>query len=296
MTKSTKSPIVLLAKFAILCAALLGTSSVFAQQPEELAIARKLVEQAQLHKMAALGLRLSIRRSVVNGEATQELLECVSAVDPDIFLPPIATIYAENLASGDLKDALSFFETAAGQKYVSYTFRGTEEYAGFPPTTPPTTVTIGEKRLIEKFISSPVGKQMSGTSIPLAISTQREISKIVEPILGKCIQPRGPLQTQLIPDSSSYVASLVAKIRREILYSGNHDSFPGNPRARLRIEQLPTGEIVSVKNIESSGVPDFDVAVTKAVYRSSPLPKQIDGNVERVLIIDFFMKEASHAK
>jgi colicin import membrane protein len=89
---------------------------------------------------------------------------------------------------------------------------------------------------------------------------------------------------------TGYLASITSKIKSTTSYAGNTD-LPGNPRAVFRIEELPTGEIISVKMVKSSGVPGFDDAVEKGILKSSPLPKKKDGTVERTLDIAFSMKD-----
>lgn len=89
---------------------------------------------------------------------------------------------------------------------------------------------------------------------------------------------------------SGYMASITAKIKGNTSYLGN-TNVAGNPRAVFRIEELPTGEIISVKKVKSSGVPEFDDAVEKGMIKSSPLPKKKDGTVERSLEIGFSMKD-----
>jgi colicin import membrane protein len=89
---------------------------------------------------------------------------------------------------------------------------------------------------------------------------------------------------------SGYVASITAKIKSNIAYSGATD-LPGNPRAVYRIDQLPTGEIVLAKRIKSSGVPAYDSAVENAIWKSSPLPRKKDGTVERSIEAGFEMKD-----
>jgi colicin import membrane protein len=89
---------------------------------------------------------------------------------------------------------------------------------------------------------------------------------------------------------SGYVASLVNKIRRNIVYTGSTE-MAGDPRAIYRIEQLPTGDIISVKKIKSSGVPEYDRAVENAINASSPLPKKKDGTVERTIEPEFRLKD-----
>jgi colicin import membrane protein len=89
---------------------------------------------------------------------------------------------------------------------------------------------------------------------------------------------------------ASYQAAITAKIKSSTTYAGSTD-VPGNPRAEFRIEQLPTGEIISLKKTKSSGDPAFDDAVERGINKSSPLPKKKDGTVERSLLIGFSMKD-----
>lgn len=101
----------------------------------------------------------------------------------------------------------------------------------------------------------------------------------------------GEVQKATAPrNDPSYLASIVSKIKNTTSYPGS-TNVPGNPRAVFRIEELPTGEIISVKMIRSSGVPAFDDAVEKGILKSSPLPKKKDGTVERSLEVGFSMKD-----
>jgi colicin import membrane protein len=88
---------------------------------------------------------------------------------------------------------------------------------------------------------------------------------------------------------SGYVAAITAKIKSNIAYAGS--DVAGNPRAEFKIEQLPTGEIISVRKIKSSGIPAYDLAVEAAIAKSSPLPKKKDGTVEREITAGFNMKD-----
>ena len=67
--------------------------------------------------------------------------------------------------------------------------------------------------------------------------------------------------------------------------------MPGNPTVSFKVEQLPTGEVVSVRKVKSSGIPEFDDAVERSINKSSPLPKKKDGTVERSLSVNFHMKD-----
>lgn len=87
-------------------------------------------------------------------------------------------------------------------------------------------------------------------------------------------------------DSKGYIARLVAAIRSQARYPA---SSPGNPVVKMRIEQLPTGEVVNVTVLNSSGVPAFDAAIERAIRAASPLPRNDQGGVERELVVDYNM-------
>lgn len=62
-----------------------------------------------------------------------------------------------------------------------------------------------------------------------------------------------------------------AKIRGNIIYDLNR--VPGNPEALFDVTLLPTGEVLTVRKIKSSGNAGYDDAVERAIYKSSPLPR-----------------------
>jgi colicin import membrane protein len=89
----------------------------------------------------------------------------------------------------------------------------------------------------------------------------------------------------------SYYAAISAKIRSNLVYAGSTD-VPGNPEAVYRIDQLPTGEIISAVQVKSSGIPAYDEAVKNAIAKSSPLPRKKDGTVERSIPAAFKLKDS----
>jgi colicin import membrane protein len=84
-----------------------------------------------------------------------------------------------------------------------------------------------------------------------------------------------------------YIAAITAAVRSHMNYPGGSD----NLAVIFRVEQLPTGEIMSVRKVKSSGISTFDDAVERAIKGSSPLPKKKDGTVERSLEINFMLKD-----
>ena len=104
---------------------------------------------------------------------------------------------------------------------------------------------------------------------------------VERPSTGRDAQTSGPRG-----DSKGYIARLVAAIRSQARYPA---SSPGNPTVKMRIEQLPTGEVVNVTMLNSSGVPAFDAAIERAIRAASPLPRNDQGGVERVLELNYKM-------
>jgi colicin import membrane protein len=86
---------------------------------------------------------------------------------------------------------------------------------------------------------------------------------------------------------AGYQAAIRAKVQSNISYSGPKQDV----EAVFRVAQLPTGEIISVRKVKSSGNPAYDAAVENAINKSSPLPKKKDGSVDRDLELVFNLKD-----
>ncbi|MDB5919808.1 MAG: Protein TolA [Massilia sp.] len=89
---------------------------------------------------------------------------------------------------------------------------------------------------------------------------------------------------------SGYLASITSKIKSTTSYAGSTD-VPGNPKVVFKVEELPTGEIISVRLVKSSGIAAFDEAVERGINKASPLPKKKDGTVARTVEVAFSMKD-----
>jgi colicin import membrane protein len=70
--------------------------------------------------------------------------------------------------------------------------------------------------------------------------------------------------------AAAYAGKLKGKIKSNIVLPPD---IPGNPEALFDVVQLPTGEVMSVKQRKSSGYAAYDAAVERAIWKSSPLPK-----------------------
>ncbi|MDW8313026.1 MAG: energy transducer TonB [Burkholderiales bacterium] len=84
---------------------------------------------------------------------------------------------------------------------------------------------------------------------------------------------------------ADYVNRIRTKVRSNIILAAE---IPGNPEAIFEVNQLPTGEVVSVQLIRSSGHRAYDEAVERAILKSSPLPRPSDPELfQRRLVLRF---------
>ena len=72
-----------------------------------------------------------------------------------------------------------------------------------------------------------------------------------------------------LPDAG-YIDKIRTKIKTNII---TPSEIKGNPEVVFNIVQLPTGEVLSVRLVKTSGNALLDSAVERAILKSSPLPK-----------------------
>jgi colicin import membrane protein len=87
-------------------------------------------------------------------------------------------------------------------------------------------------------------------------------------------QIRDQLARDAVTSRSRSTAEYEAKIRNKV--RGNivlPPDIQGNPEALFLVIQLPTGEVLDIKLMRSSGHRGYDAAVERAILKSSPLPK-----------------------
>jgi colicin import membrane protein len=89
---------------------------------------------------------------------------------------------------------------------------------------------------------------------------------------------RQAMKDQLARDSAAarnkgldeYIARIRTKVKGNWILPMD---LKGNPEAIFNVVQLPTGEVLTVKLVRSSGIAAYDQAVERAILRSSPLPR-----------------------
>lgn len=88
--------------------------------------------------------------------------------------------------------------------------------------------------------------------------------------------------------SANYAARIRARIKPNIVFP---DELSTNPSAEVEVRTSPDGTIVGRKLLRSSGVPNWDEAVLKAIDKTEVLPRNEDGVVPSPMIITFRPKD-----
>ena len=84
--------------------------------------------------------------------------------------------------------------------------------------------------------------------------------------------------------SASYAGRIKARIKPNIVFTGTPSN---NAAAEVEVRLAPDGTIVGQRLAKSSGLPDWDVAVQRAIERTQVLPRDVDGTVPSSMVIAF---------
>lgn len=108
----------------------------------------------------------------------------------------------------------------------------------------------------------------------------------IKRMMGQAGASGGPQSTGTAQQSSGptpgYAGRVAARIKPNVVFT---DVAPGNPRAEVEVRTSPDGSIVSRRLVKSSGNPDWDEAVLRAIDRTATLPKDTNGTVPSPLVI-----------
>ncbi|HEY4083192.1 MAG TPA: cell envelope integrity protein TolA [Burkholderiaceae bacterium] len=82
--------------------------------------------------------------------------------------------------------------------------------------------------------------------------------------------------------SSTYAGRIAAVLRSNVIYNGTPT---GNPRAEIEVRVGADGSIIGRKLIKTSGDPEWDAAVLRAVDRTVKIPRDVDGSVQSLMVV-----------
>jgi colicin import membrane protein len=88
--------------------------------------------------------------------------------------------------------------------------------------------------------------------------------------------------------SASYAGRIKARIKPNIVFP---DSLDGNPSAEVEVRVAADGSIIGRRLLKSSGSREWDDAVLRAIDKTAMLPRDTDGRVEPLMLIEFKPRE-----
>ncbi len=97
---------------------------------------------------------------------------------------------------------------------------------------------------------------------------------------GTAKAPSGP--------SSGYGGKVRAKVKPNIVFT---EAVDGNPKAEVEVRSALDGTITSQRLLKSSGNKAWDDAVIKAIVRTETMPRDTDGRVPPVMILEFRVRD-----
>ena len=138
-----------------------------------------------------------------------------------------------------------------------------------------------EKKLAAEKLAKAKASDQKAADKARAAEMQRITGAVGAGTNGTAAKSTGPRS------DGSYESAIRAKIKSNLVYATTDDTLT----ATFKITQLPSGEIIGVRKMKSSGSAAYDSAIENAIAKSSPLPKKKDGTVEREFVADFNMKD-----
>ena len=88
--------------------------------------------------------------------------------------------------------------------------------------------------------------------------------------------------------TSGYGGKVRAKVKPNIVFT---EAVDGNPKAEVEVRSALDGSITSQRLIKSSGNRAWDDAVIKAIVRTESMPRDTDGRVPPVMILEFRVRD-----
>jgi colicin import membrane protein len=120
------------------------------------------------------------------------------------------------------------------------------------------------------------------TSTPPTTGASASAQPLPQPGRGSATTPGAGTAAQSAAPSAGYEGRIRARIKPNIIYSG---PTTGIPAAEVVVNVAPDGRIISSRLLKSSGAPDWDREVLRAIERTEVLPRDVDGRVPAQIIL-----------
>ncbi|MEX8520623.1 MAG: cell envelope integrity protein TolA [Leptothrix sp. (in: b-proteobacteria)] len=121
-----------------------------------------------------------------------------------------------------------------------------------------------------------VQKLIGGTSMAASTTKAAAGGSPTGSTAGTAAQSSGP--------SAGYEGRIRARILPNVVFTGQAS---GHPTAEVEVKVAIDGTIIGRRLLKSSGLPDWDQAVLRAIDRAEVLPRDVDGRIPPVMVLTF---------
>jgi colicin import membrane protein len=147
---------------------------------------------------------------------------------------------------------------------------------------------LAEKQRLEQQRKAEAEKRRQEEEKRLAELREAQMQRIISQA-GTGTQATGAAQGGAAgTPSAGYAGRLRARIKPNIIFT---DTLTTNPAAEVEVRAAPDGTILGARLVKSSGHPEWDQAVLRAIERTETLPRDDTGRVPSPIVITFRPKD-----
>jgi hypothetical protein len=176
----------LFCKALIAGVSLLVCATAWSKGSEKLAI--QLLEASDIPRMYAEGIVASYKKDGAKKKEPEAEIKCFSdKVTAKLVLMPLAAGYSKEFSDEEMKQAVSFFESGSGKKFVRYQRVKVREFFGEPPTEKLPEFSEADLKLVDTFSDTRVGKLMLAPGSPMSATAKEILMPELKALRTRCI-------------------------------------------------------------------------------------------------------------
>jgi colicin import membrane protein len=206
----------------------------------------------------------------------------VKAPEPDIAIEKAAREKAEKAAKADLAKKKLEADALAERERVATDKRQRAEAEKVAKAEK----AQAEKAKTEKAQADKEAREAAAEDARLAKQREENLKRMMGQAGGAT--GRGGSATQDAAPSAAYAGKVAARIRRELVFTGN---VPESAEAEVFVASTAIGTILNRRISKSSGYKDWDEAVLRAVDKTGTLPRDVDGRVPKEMTLVFSRRD-----
>jgi len=171
----------------LLLAVLTGSYASAQQADDGVALAERFVRAMELHEQSAMGLRMSADKPRNEGKINEAQFACIKRVNGADFIAVMTQIATAQLTPAEMQEAIGFFESPAGKKYLQMSAVKSAERAGMKPEMAMPDFTPKENAAVNKFGTTKLYQKLVNEAVMTRSAMARPLiqAKATE-IMNRC--------------------------------------------------------------------------------------------------------------